>query len=220
MPRRKPRTRARRLADKNLGPLRDWIRSGAPWRRYGFSTIAGGAEVHGLIDGCFFDFALHYMASQNDMDTAREIWDLLKDDILPQHIRHAPGSRPRGWWLFEPEAAEARRVVDVVDDDGEVCGETDETERAYLERNGLLTPWEQEIFAKFGDVVRVRRAPAHSIANCGPCWQDAKEIAEDLGFDLDAAMDSAEKFWVPAVLYLVCDHEPRYHGNDSIFQEV
>ena len=40
-----------------------------------------------------------------DADCARDAWNDLGDEVLAEHIREHPGTRPWGWWAFEsPES--------------------------------------------------------------------------------------------------------------------
>jgi hypothetical protein len=56
------------------------------------------------------------------------------------------------------------------------------------------------------------------VKDCPGCWTTAAAVAAEIGFDLAAAIKS-EQFWIPESLYFVGEHEDRYNGNDSIFQE-
>jgi hypothetical protein len=56
----------------------------------------------------FYDFALHY-CKQHDEESQHAIWEELKDDIVREHIKYSPGTRPWGWWKWE--APEMHRVI-------------------------------------------------------------------------------------------------------------
>jgi hypothetical protein len=221
MPVRKKTTRTRRLNENVVSDLRAWIRSGEPWTIYGFGSrepIFGDGDVKGLID-ITFDFSLDLCRNGDDEEMFKLLWQELGDDILAEHIKYDPGTRPAGWWRFAPEADEARRMVEIVDEDDGEAYQQEETERAYLERNELLTDYEKELFARFGEVIRVRRAAAATIANCEECWNIARATAADIGFDLLGAI-KFEKFWIPRALFFVCQHRECLHGNDCIFDEI
>ncbi len=36
-----------------------------------------------------------------DVDQAREAWSDLRDELLADHVREHPGTRPWGWWAFD-----------------------------------------------------------------------------------------------------------------------
>ena len=36
-------------------------------------------------------------------DDCREVWDAIRDELLPQWVKERPGSRPSWWFLFDPE---------------------------------------------------------------------------------------------------------------------
>jgi hypothetical protein len=118
MPARKPLARR---ANADLQKLREIIASGAPWTKP-MERSPGYFDVYGLVHGHFFDFALHY-CKQHDEESQRVLWEDLKGDIICEHLKYLPGTRPWGWWKWE--APEMRRVVgvdrDPDDDDGTEC---------------------------------------------------------------------------------------------------
>jgi hypothetical protein len=245
MPVRRKLARQQTLSTRVIEQLRAIVRAGEPWGDAKHS--AGFFDVHGLIAGDWFGFA-HYV-KENDVEAQRFLWDELKDDIMDEHIKRAPLTRPWGWWEFE--APEKRRVVcRDSDEDDQGNGEDDsrlpafedpelpehfkrlsfglpcvydgflyESQYTYLQRLNLLTPAEKEISEKYGNVVMVRRALSSFVRDCAPCWQTARAIAAEIGFDLDAQI-KGDNFWIPAELFFACDHEEHFHGEDSIFDEV
>lgn len=113
---------------------------------------------------------------------------------MREHTTRRPGSRPWCWWQFS--APGERRVIEIDQttlayDEGRVY----ETERDYLERLDLLTPAEKEIFEKYGDIVFVR-VSSGMYGECKDCWEDARESAKDIDFDLDVAI-RFKRFWLP-----------------------
>jgi hypothetical protein len=87
-----------------------------------------------------------------------EAWLELRDELMAEHIAQDPCSRPWAWWAFEsneprrrvgpgPEPASEELYFGIPrlhmgwPPDGMY-----ETEAAYLERLGLLTPGEQKHF--------------------------------------------------------------------------
>lgn len=100
-----------------------------------------------------------------DVYAMSQAWEALRDAILPEWIRQHPGTRPRGWWLFDmPEGFRRERI-----DGGQhpfddptypfehelfrgkprFCREADrhavyETQEAFLDRLQLLEPAERK----------------------------------------------------------------------------
>ena len=106
MPKRKQTTRSKRLNDQVLESLRQLILSGTPWTKRGLGADSGGGDIHGFISGhCFFP---NY-CSEDDKESQRALWEDLKDDIVREHIKQSPETRPSGWWRWE--RPELRRVV-------------------------------------------------------------------------------------------------------------
>ncbi len=91
---------------------------------------------------------------------AKAAWEFHREDILAEHIRDHPGTRPWGWWEFEsteprlqirdgPEAVGDRFYL------GKPSGFTDvppdgmfESELAYLTRLELLTESELRLIER------------------------------------------------------------------------
>lgn len=125
MPKRKETTRAKRLNEQVLNSLREIVLSGTPWTKAGFDGIAGDSDVYGLISGHFF---FPKYCSPDDEESQRVLWDELKEDIVREHIKYSPGTRPSGWWRWE--RPELRRVVgrDCVnpDHDDDCAGDHDD----------------------------------------------------------------------------------------------
>jgi hypothetical protein len=139
MPARK--TLARR-ASADLQKLREIIASGKPWTQKG-GEFGGYFDVYGLISGHFFDFALHY-CREHDEGSQRELWLELGGDILAQHVKHAPGTRPWGWWKWE--APEMRRVVGIDRDPDDDDDDVTETRLPAFEDPNLPAHFKENYF--------------------------------------------------------------------------
>jgi hypothetical protein len=167
MPVRKKTSLSKRLNQRVLDEMRETIASGAPWEKGGGNRGQGFFDVFGLVSGSFFDFGLRY-CQQHDEESQKALWQELRQEILAEHIKRQPGTRPWGWWKFD--APQMRRVIGVDKDTvGEesglpafedpslpghfkenyfgrpnVCdGFVYETEGAYLARLKLLTAEEK-----------------------------------------------------------------------------
>lgn len=248
MPRRKELLRSRKRNDRTIERILETVAAGVPWlkNQVGF----GRFDLIGLVDGYFFGLPLDVLDG-DDEQGQRELWGVLKDEILAQHYQRRPGTRPAAWWKFD--ALELRRLVgrDVDEDekgnghdDGRLPAAQDpnlpdwargktyfgkpivydgflyETEHEYLKRMDLLSTGEKEIFAKYGDIKFVRISSG-IYAKCETCWQEAREIAKDIRFDLGAVALPYEIFWLPEALVFDCDHSDLYTGTsyDGIFNE-
>ena len=121
MPKRKGVTQASRFNDKAIVALKEIIAQGQPWTESNERRPHGFFDLFGLIRGSFFGFALHY-CHEDDEESQERLWQALRDDILGEHIKHAPCTRPWAWWRFD--APETRRVVGI---DPMIMG--DETDR-------------------------------------------------------------------------------------------
>jgi hypothetical protein len=102
MLRRKETTRSKRMNDQAMQALRETIVAGTPWTRAQTERARGWFDIRGLITGHFFEICLDY-CRQDDEESQRGLWLELRDDILPGHIQHQPGSRP--WGMVEIRGA-------------------------------------------------------------------------------------------------------------------
>jgi hypothetical protein len=67
----------------------------------------------------------------------------LREDILREHIKCRPGTRPWAWWKLEDR--EERRVVEIDEKMAACDGERiHEEEAEYLDRLGLLIKRERQ----------------------------------------------------------------------------
>ena len=133
MPKRKLTVKKHRLSDRKLEDLRAYIATGAPWQKGGIHSVEGCWDVFGLVRGSFYDFGLKF-CRQHDRDSQRELWELLRDDILREHIAREPGTRPEAWWRHD--APELRPVVGL---ERRILG--DETDRLPAGENPNLPEW-------------------------------------------------------------------------------
>jgi hypothetical protein len=165
MPIRRETSKARRLNEKAMEQLREIVRSGGG----GPGGPGGGTsgDIYGLITGHFYE-TQH--CRKDDEESQRALWDELKDDILAEHVKRSPGSRPWAWWKWE--ATEMRRVMGL---DRDIVG--DETDRlpafedpnlpAHFKRNyfgkpniydGFLYESEEEYLERLGLLTREEKA--------------------------------------------------------------
>lgn len=84
----------------NVEDMRSMIAAGVPWNAVPhYDRMKGRADLIFLVSG-FFYFS-DYLHGANDVETATEIWGELRQDILDEHARYRPGSRPWSWWAIE-----------------------------------------------------------------------------------------------------------------------
>ena len=229
MPVRKQITRVKRINDRTISDLHELIRQGIPWNvDHKFRSEVGLAELRGLVTGHFFFTKL--CEERGDKETKKELYDAVKDDLVPAHAHYRPGLRPWAWWQWDaPELRHAvgRYCIDA--GHGDKCdgshdthpdlpepvktyfgtpsvgdGNIYEDEYAYLERLDLLLPEEKGIFKKYDSVINVYVQQGER-GKCAPCWERARVIAAKIEFDLDSAMQQYE-FWIPGDLYIPCEH--------------
>jgi hypothetical protein len=87
-----------------------------------------------LLTGVYFYFLDPAPAREDTPpsdDVLRAAWELLREELIAEHVAAEPGTRPWAWWRFD--ASEQRRLV---------AGDH-ETEVAYLRRLNLLTADEE-----------------------------------------------------------------------------
>jgi hypothetical protein len=220
MPRRRQKQlRQKQISASAIEQLRELVNSGVIWTKGGLPHGPRGTpEARGLASGIFFSFSLHFCDSEDDRETQEFLWRELQPDILREHIRYSPLTRPWGWWQFE--APEERRLLKIGTnysvgilngediraplEDPEDGEEIYETDFQYLTRLNLLTREEKSIVKKYGSVRRVSVSQGE-FGKCRSCWEKAYEIAAKIGFDLKAAL-GASKFWIPEALFFDCLH--------------
>ncbi len=69
-------------------------------------------------------------------DELRAAWEELRDELIEEHIREFPGTRPWAWWAYDRGIEQPLQLQDKP-------GET-----AYLNAHGLLTDQEQRAFGR------------------------------------------------------------------------
>jgi hypothetical protein len=243
MPLRRETTRAKkRLNDRVIAELRELIRLGLPWHVDNwYHGDKGLKELRGLITGHFFLTTL--CNEDGDEQLKKQLYEALREDLVPAHAYYRPGLRPGAWW--EWDAPEPRRVIGRdVDEEGDndqlpadedpdlpkwakgklyfglpavYDGHLYEDEYTYLARLNLLFPDEIVIFNKYDSVINVNIPPGDA-GKCAPCWKRAREIAKKIDFDLESAIQRYE-FWIPGELYLKCEHW-LYGDNYGIFNDA
>ena len=114
----------------------NFLYEGLPWRQPDTPD-----EKLGYGDLIFIDTGLHYAIAcdfiheTDDSETLITLWSELRDDILREHVKRRPGTRPWAWWR---EDTEERRVVKI-DKKMLACngGRIFESEEEYLARHDL-----------------------------------------------------------------------------------
>jgi hypothetical protein len=116
------------------------------------SNFAGERTIEKLLGGHDWPFLEGPLL---DEDQLREVWEEMGDSLLADFIAEKPGCRPWAWWVFD--ATEPRRrtgdAPDPIGDElwfgkprltrGVPPKDAYESERAYLDRLGLLTDEER-----------------------------------------------------------------------------
>jgi hypothetical protein len=131
-------------ATNEIESMRVMVLAGVPWRqpeRDEFGKSAGYADLIYLVTGHYYPIC-DFIRSKDDYETIGELWSGLREDILIEHIKRKPGTRPWAWWRCEDR--EQRKVIRIDKkmlscDEGRVY----ETEFDYLERLRLLTAKEK-----------------------------------------------------------------------------
>jgi hypothetical protein len=179
-----------------------------------------------MVNGYFFFCSL--CREEGDEETKKRLYESVKDELVPAHAHYRPGTRPWAWW--EWDAPEPRLVIkrelDPDHDDADCEGRhTDdcyvvyyEDDYGYLARLRLLFPEEKKIFKKYGCVINVNIQPGER-GKCARCWERAREIAKKIDFDLENASQRFE-FWIPAALFLPCEHVTWNKGDEGIFWDA
>jgi len=108
------------------------------------SPLITDRTIDRLKTGCNFWFLDGDEISEEELHQA---WEEIGSEILQEWIREKPGQRPSAWWLFE--APEPRRLMDagpgILGKLPDRLGQKGrETQLSFLERHGLLAPWEKE----------------------------------------------------------------------------
>jgi len=199
MPRKKVRALRKGISDRVIERLREMIRSGIIWTDDGLPHVClGDGDVWGLMSGCFFEFCLDFCTTEKDEETKKLLWEKLRDDIVREHVKFIPTTRPWAWW--EWEKPEPLRMVEDPEDDEPIH----ETQAEYLRRLGLLTPEEKIIVRKYERIAYVSISQG-DFGKCAPCWDKASTTASELDFDLNASI-KFQKFWIPRALFFHCEH--------------
>jgi hypothetical protein len=182
------------------------ISSGIIWTDCGLPHVClGDGDVWALVTGSFFEFCLDFCTTEGD-DETKKLWEKLRDDILREHVKHQPTTRPWAWWQWEKP--EPLRTVE----DPEDCEPRCESQSEYLIRLGLLTPEEKIIVRKYGVLAHVTISQG-DFGKCAPCWDKARTTASEIGFDLNAAT-KFQRFWIPKAIFFNCEHRE----TDGIFR--
>jgi hypothetical protein len=139
----------RRADDRILEELRTAIAAGCPWDHNARPPAKGFADLIYLVRGLFYSIADYIEFTRSEVgkaipsrESAVALWEGLREDILAEHIKHSPGTRPFSWWNFEDR--EPRRVVGIDDlmvphNGGKIL----EDETDYLKRFKLLNELEK-----------------------------------------------------------------------------
>jgi hypothetical protein len=133
--------RSKRINDRILEELRKMVLAGIPWVQPPMGSPARGyADLIFIVTGLYYPVC-DFIHGKDDTEALVAIWSELREDIIDQHIKHQPRSRPWAWWR---EDREQRRVV-AIDKKMLACneGRIYESEHDYLKRLSLLTPEEK-----------------------------------------------------------------------------
>ena len=133
MPIRSEIGKARRLNQRIIEDLRELVRSGVPWVQPGDALPRGYCDLLALVTGLFYftDFIQiknPQRGGEEDRETQLFLWSELREDIINEHIKHQPGTRPWAWWRLEDR--EPQREA--------------KSETSYLKRLCLLLPGEKQ----------------------------------------------------------------------------
>jgi hypothetical protein len=147
MPIRSETGKAKRLNQKIIDELRELVRCGVPWVQPHDPLPRGYCDLLALVTGLFYftDFIRvtnPKRGAEEDRETQLFLWSELRQDILDEHIRRKPCSRPWGWWHLEDR--ESLRVIEI-DKNMLACneGRVYESEQEYLQRHHLLLAGEK-----------------------------------------------------------------------------
>jgi hypothetical protein len=77
----------------------------------------------------------------------REVWERIRDQVVPAWIQQHPATRPHGWWLFDSglERRRGKQLTPNVYGANVVCTLRDsipENQREWLQERGLLVSGE------------------------------------------------------------------------------
>jgi hypothetical protein len=101
----------RRTDNRIIEELREAINAGIPWIIPSRPPTRGYADLIYIVEGLYYGPVCDFIRSKDDCETLMAIWSELREDILRQHIKHRPGTRPWAWWKLEDR--EERRVVEI-----------------------------------------------------------------------------------------------------------
>jgi hypothetical protein len=130
------------ISEMIIERLRQNIHAGVPWRQPETQDEKlGYGDLIFLDSGRHYAIACDFIHEKDDIETITDLWSDLRQDIIDQHIKHKPKSRPWAWWR---EDREQRRLIRI-DKNMLACneGRIYETEGEYLKRHGLLTSEEK-----------------------------------------------------------------------------
>lgn len=69
-------------------------------------------------------------------DELRAAWEELREELIEEHVREFPGTRPWAWWVWDRGIEQPIQLQD------------NPRETAYLAAHGLLTEQERKAFGK------------------------------------------------------------------------
>ena len=65
-------------------------------------------DLLGLVTGLWYPLC-DFVDPEDNGEAQRFLWGELREDIMREHLKRPPGSRPWGWWALEDR--EPRRLV-------------------------------------------------------------------------------------------------------------
>lgn len=102
MPRRNEPPRSGRLNEQTITQLAENVRGGLPFRQpQAIHEERGYGDLIFIDSGGYYPIACDFIHGKDDTETLVAIWSELREDIIDQHIKHRPGTRPWGWWFLE-----------------------------------------------------------------------------------------------------------------------
>lgn len=81
--------------------------------------------------GCGFGIGANFRE-----EDAAEAWEVLREELLREHMLEQPCTRPWAWWAFEPH--DPRLCIDTVPNEPEADEDAEDDARAYF---GVRSPY-------------------------------------------------------------------------------
>jgi hypothetical protein len=99
--------RARRISDRDVEQLRENVRDGIPFHQpQSTYQERGYADLIFLSTGAFYAVT-DFITTRDDREMALELWGALREEMILNHVKHKPQTRP--WSFYALEDRESRR---------------------------------------------------------------------------------------------------------------